>query len=851
MFFTLALFAISFILTAVLAPKTKIENAKAQSLNDFSFPRSKQGDPLGRVYGTVKVLSPNTIGQANFVAEPIKKKVKTGLFSSKKVITGYKYKSGLDLAVGLGPEVVFKRMWFGKYEVWNDCFFDGACENTFVITLPDLYGGAEKNGGVGGTITTYCGAFDQTQNAYLAAQLDANISSYPGIAHVVFQDFWFGNSANILPIYFEVSHFSDSMGLGSLDGSINIMPNGLDANLVEVLHDLYTNDWANLGIDPAKIDTASWVAAAETCFDEGNGGSLEINNPTDGKDLSQQILNQLNGIVYEDPQTGLIMLKLIRNDYTVGALPVYSESEVIEVTNFTKKLWNETRNLVRVKYTDRDNGYAQDAIAIATDLANVRFQGRQNPSEARFPACYTAGLANTLAARELSNLNVPLFQVELLVNRTASTLRPGDVFVFSSPSRGITQLVLRARKFGLGSLEDGSISVHCVQDEFAVDATVIGAPTPSLNEVPITPVTEPTVFSIIEYPYFLTRASGYDLADTNTAIGAFVQAPSATSLTYDVWNTFIDVDTTDVEVLTGAGYSSYGTLAADIGQWDDFATGEMTSLVVNGFVGDADLLADTFTESETRRGYGLFLIDDEFFAFTSAVDNLDGTHTLSSVRRAFIDTKYAAHTAGAKVWFPDGQDEVFNDLFTGVVDTTFKFNFVDRSLVGTSGLDGSTANTYIGKQRPLAPLRPANITIDASRAVDPVVNVGDVITIAWNARNKTETTLAFETEATQTPETDQTTTLYMFDIVTATRASLTAVPADTEELAVETYDLTLTNDHAGKILIGAEAVMPDPNATTYTSYSGAEIPISVARIDGLLTIDYDLIEEAAEGIGAA
>jgi hypothetical protein len=212
-----ALFVAGFILSILFAPKPKIENAKASQLSDFQFPRSQEGDPVPRIYGTVKTKGVNTIGQCNFKAIPIKKKVKTGLFSSKKQTIGYKYQVGLDLAVTLGPCVVYRRMWYGNHLIWAGCLYADPCgANRININLPELLGGQDKNGGISGWIALYPGSFDQTQSAYLQANLTKpnpgdQVTSYPGIAHMVFEDFYWGNSPSIEPISVEVSFFTNGL----------------------------------------------------------------------------------------------------------------------------------------------------------------------------------------------------------------------------------------------------------------------------------------------------------------------------------------------------------------------------------------------------------------------------------------------------------------------------------------------------------------------------------------------------------------------------------------------------------------------------------------------------------------
>jgi hypothetical protein len=103
--FVIAAFVVGLIASLFLAPKPKIENARASTLSDLNFPRAKEGDPKPWFVGKVRNKGPNTLWAGDFEARPIKKKVKTGLFSSKKQIVGYNTSSvwlwigGLDRAL--------------------------------------------------------------------------------------------------------------------------------------------------------------------------------------------------------------------------------------------------------------------------------------------------------------------------------------------------------------------------------------------------------------------------------------------------------------------------------------------------------------------------------------------------------------------------------------------------------------------------------------------------------------------------------------------------------------------------------------------------------------------------------
>ena len=101
----LLLFAVSFIVTALLQPTPDIENARQQNLNPDSFPKASESDPIPFVLGTVRQRAPNTIWYGDYSTRAITKRVKVGLFKKKTIIVGYEYFLAFDLAVALGEGV--------------------------------------------------------------------------------------------------------------------------------------------------------------------------------------------------------------------------------------------------------------------------------------------------------------------------------------------------------------------------------------------------------------------------------------------------------------------------------------------------------------------------------------------------------------------------------------------------------------------------------------------------------------------------------------------------------------------------------------------------------------------------
>ncbi len=815
MFFFAALFVAGFILTAFFGPKPKIENARASSLNDFSFPRAKEGDPVPRIYGTVKFQSPNTIYMGDFKTEAIKKKVKTGPFSSKKQTIGFKYFLGLDLAVCLGPKFTFRKMWYGKNLIWTGCIWS-ECVNRFNINLPEILGGKDRNGGLQGYVTFYCGDFNQPQDPYLISRIDENVPAYVGVAHIVFEQFYFGNSPSIEAISIEGSLFTNSL---ELPPSIHIMPNGYDANPIEVVYDLLVNDWGNLNIDNALPNVAQWREIAQVIYDEGNGVSLIVANSNQGSDVIKEVMRQINAMFYQDPSTGLIEIKLIRQDYDIEDLQVLTSSEITAVRDYTKKLWTETYNRVRIKYVDREKDYKKDSIAIQDDFANIRYQGRIRASEISMPGVYDGELANAIAARELANLNTTLFQCTIEFNRKGVRLLPGEPFVLSWPEYEIEAVVMRIRKFGLGSLKSGKITAFCVQDEFALDAIIYATPEIPVDTGGSYSPGQILSYTIFELPYWLSNLVELDTPAGYTRVASFAASPSGNSIDYTA---YIDQPTDDVEALTQAPYSNYARLVNPIALFDGFVAGYLPTLEIDNLSDSTILLAGDSVSA--KNGESLILINGEIFAYESFNDLGAGSYELTNVYRSILDSGWSAHDVDSAVWFIEDADNFWD---AEVLPEEQQVYLLDRTVLGSLSEDQVSKITINPVGRAELPLPPDFVTLEDLRAVDDEYELSDIVTVKWLERNRLDNEIRFEDDTSDTPEVG---TTYVLQV---TRDG--AVLSEDTAIATAEFELTLSHDGNLLILVYAER-------DSLRSFTAAPYPVKVIgtplEIDGIL-VEFD------------
>lgn len=154
-----------FLLSELLKPKPKLENARPAGLGDFNFPTATESRVEPLIWGTVMLQGPNVIWYGDLRQKAITERVKTGLFSSTKITKGYKYYVGIQFGLCRGQVDSLRNVYVGDSLVYStpvstDTYFD--------INLPNLFGGNDLgNGGLVGRVSFFRGSTTQAVSTYL------------------------------------------------------------------------------------------------------------------------------------------------------------------------------------------------------------------------------------------------------------------------------------------------------------------------------------------------------------------------------------------------------------------------------------------------------------------------------------------------------------------------------------------------------------------------------------------------------------------------------------------------------------------------------------------------------------
>jgi len=630
---------------------------------------------------------------------------------------------------------------------------------TIAINQPSLFGGDEREGGIAGTIDLYRGTLTQDPNAYLEAVLGVSLPGYRGVCYAVCRGglnlgaarsiligpsaaqvrsgMYVGTSPFIKNISFVLRRTPNPIGLTA--GRENV---GGDANPACVLYEILTDQRWGAGIPASLVYTASFVAAGEALFAEGLGVSMVADSQASAYDLVAEVLRHVDGVIYADPSSGLLTLKLARADYHVPSLPVLDPSS-IESCRISRPAWDELKNSVKVHYVDRSANFTE-RVAAVQDLAQLEARGGEvSEEEYSFRGLSNAAAAQAKAAGLLKTNSYPLAPLELVVNRRAARLRPGDAFRLTWPPDGISDMVARATRVRDGEPRDGRVVVDAVEDVFAVDWTGYDPPAPSEWVDPVGAPQQLGAAALLECPYALV------VGPERLALSLGARAAAGGLLLgYQVWSdptggTDLAL-TNEVRELTPTGLLSGGL---------DYTGGTFRLMSP---VGVAAL--EAANNQDFAAGRNLVLIDQEFIAWQGIAQNADGSFTITGCVRGVADTTPALHGDQARCWFvTGGAGLVTNGAYQA--DVLVRAKLLAFNSVGVVELGDAPLLSLQLASRAARPYVPTAILVNG--ASYPSV-VSGALTVSWSHRNRLGEWGYDDAGATASPEPGTTYTLRLY-----------------------------------------------------------------------------------------
>ncbi|WP_333661048.1 phage tail protein [Acinetobacter sp.] len=650
--------------------------------------------------------------------------------SRKKTQTvGYRYGLTVHMGVCYGPVDSVQKILADDRDAYTSTV---TSTQTVNINKGDLFGGDEKEGGLRGQMHIQMGDSAQTPSPLLTAQLGTNIPAFRGILGFVYKGIMSANNPYLKPFSFIVRRILSGWQNG-LWYSSKALINGRDANPAHIVYECLTNsDWG-MGYPTASIDDANFRQVADVLYDEGFGLSLIWAQQSTLESFLTIIFNHIAGSLNIDPRTGLYQIKLVRQDYDPGTLPIFDQDSIVELVSYQRAGWGELVGEVTVKFTDPVT--FEETATTVQNLATIQAQEGVIPQVISFTGITSAELASRVAQRELIARSSPLAKVKIKVKRKAWNQLPNDVFKFSWPKLGITAMVMRVASVDTGSLDSGVITIEALEDVFGMPANSYVGQQGNEWENPLQPPAAA--------PYRLFR---------EVTFLEMVRTLSPADLSY------IDPDDGFPIMYAsrpGAGYYDY-TLridGADVDQGDHCAV----AVVAGGLDKEefTTLIISVNDSSQVTVGE-YAAINDEYVRIDSFND-LTGEITLA---RGVIDTVPREHPANSVLFFGDGASTT--DPTASPIGAFLQAKVITRTGMGTLDPVMAPTDTLMIQARHNKPYPPAKFRINGQYLPNKIKGS---VTLSWNERNRViqDRNILDQAEASLMPEDGTTYTIRIFD----------------------------------------------------------------------------------------
>ena len=580
-----------------------------------------------------------------------------------------------------------------------------------VINKLDLFGGNEREGGVAGLMTFMNGHDEQVAPEALAVRvgrLPWTMPGFRGIASLLFTGnggggFTVGSNYPTVPDVW-ARFRRRSWGLDAPDAIIPNDKGYYDSNPAHMIWECVVNRKWGMGALPQQLDKPSFIKAAATLAEEKFGLSMIWTRQMTIEAFIQEILNHINALLFFNPRTGLLQIKLLRNDYDINRLPQVGPSQASLVT-FRRKLWGETVNEIIVSWTNPETE-EQETVSIQ-DLGNIAMQGSVVSENRNYYGIRSAELAAKVLSRDIVAEASPRASATITANRSLWHYLPGDVVLFTWPRYDIGQIVMRVMEIDYGTPTDSKIKINLMEDVWGLNHAEYISPPKTEWEDPAKDPNAPDLnldakFFAIPYSWIQMNVTDDGLTDEmypDIIIGALVSPTRAQTDIHSFVLHGEDVMLNGETVWASAGEkSTVGVAKLKEGLRQEAVSVIFIDEVTGGpgpEVGEWALIG----RGDDERKDELVLID---------ADLGDGYWR---IWRGALDTVPHDWGAGETIWFIGSNFNAF-DGNPRLADTSVHYKVQPRTSKGLRELSLCPERTTIRPDRPYRPYRPANVKVN-------------------------------------------------------------------------------------------------------------------------------------------
>lgn len=377
------------------------------------------------------------------------------------------------------------------------------------IAASDMQGGQFEQGGVAGPLQFYWGNGQNAVDPFVASKMagfvtqSASAPKWKELCYVVFgttpselllhhpegsifQFYWTANTGRLPEIAFLVKRYPHSIQ-DTIAGCSDLINISGDANPIECIYDIMTNTIWGMGVAESQFNLTRWQEAAGTCRDEDLGISFTLFEQNSAEDTVEEILRHIDAEIYNDPQTGLLEIKLIRGDYVTTDIVIVTEQNSRDMA-FEPSSWSEIITEIVVNYKEFVDtgvpaagqwiGFSEGGSARAQNIASASAVGEIRSKDVDYPMYTRAVLAQRKADQLIQALSRPLARATWKMSRRGFALAPGSVVNIIWPNYGIASAIMRVISVDYGNMLEGTMSFQAVLDVFGTGASIITAPPP-------------------------------------------------------------------------------------------------------------------------------------------------------------------------------------------------------------------------------------------------------------------------------------------------------------------------------------------------------------------------------------
>lgn len=747
-------------------PPTKVGSSTTRSTKyaptpgslRFNVPLAQVGIPIPYLHGRRRISQPNIIwwGNPRGIYETTtetfteKRTVKdTSLFpvetyttieETRTVTTSIPVGLLTDIMLGicLGPNVVLRGIFHEQDQIWSGNI--GPARATFTLPRNDT--------AFSQCTVAFCGgAFDQGVDPWITQE---DFPGHVGIAYIILR----GMRADLNPgaLSFEVERFSNPLGLTSARNRRND-----DINPASAIHEIITSSWGGAGVDPGKVDNATLTAAAAIFDPENNYCSVLVDTETEAIAVLSTLQQQTYSLIYQNPSTGKIETKPIREQsINYANIPKFGQNNIIEFRAFDKNGWPSTYETFRGIYVERNDHYEPTPVMVRND-ANVTNASRIKRSiELPYPYVTNANLCLDVSSRDLAINSVPTFSMAILVNRDGATLLPGQVILVDWPRLhlySVPVVVMKVRKM---AKEENSVLINAVQYVMPDRSPIYDAPGLPFDPGVDVGALSPTGASFLTAPYWIAERAGLIAAADTSAVVIPMVLPIIANDIQMAFNASLSnmPGVGQTQLLENGLYPAYGELNTAIDRYTGFTTGIIPSIVIDSVRNPSQFGA--FDLAAQRQGQILVFINNEIFTFESSTNLGAGQWQLNNLRRALIDTVPANHAVGSRVFVTTTFRKIVVPTGFGhpigfapnwrLTSKTINENGAYEDALSINGW--SPTNT-----RTVRSPRPHNARIEGVRSATRInLTPSQNITVQWNTRTRAIGTIRFQTDTADNAE---------------------------------------------------------------------------------------------------